>query len=267
MPGVPGLRCWLRPAVICGSLLFYWIEAITGGRPKDLDIHTVPPPHMAEALATGAIDAFAVGEPWGSIAVERGAGELLLPGSAIWSQAPEKVLALRHDQVEAEPETVGRLMRAVWRAGHWLADPGNLLVATELLAAPYHVGEQADILERSLVGRFIIAPGGETRMVRHFVDFGGLSAFPWRSQGEWIAARLARRHGLDPAAARATGRAVFRSDLYRRFLGPVADQMPDASTKVEGALDEAVEIQTLGGPVSLARNRFFDGRVFDPDLL
>jgi hypothetical protein len=43
--------------------------------------------------------------------------------------------------------------------------------------------------------------------------------------------------------------------------------MPGASAKVEGALDEALEIQTSGGPASLGRNRFFDGGIFDPDLL
>lgn len=254
------------PFAMHTELLFYWIEAIAGERPEGLDIHTVPPPHMAEALAAGEIDAFSVGEPWGSIAVERGAGELLLPGSAIWSQAPEKVLALRHDRVEADPELVGSLMRAVWHAGCWLTDPGNLLAASELLAAPHYVGVQADILERSLAGRFVIAPEGETRLVRQFVDFGGLSAFPWRSQGEWIAARLARRHRLDPVAARSVGQSVFRSDLYRRFLGPAGAQMPGASAKVEGALEEALEIHTARGAASLGRNRFFDGRVFDPDL-
>lgn len=253
------------PFAMHTELLFYWIEAIAGGRPEGLDIHTVPPPHMAEALAAGEIDAFSVGEPWGSIAVELGAGELLLPGAAIWSQTPEKVLALRHEFVEADPDRTARLMRAVWRAGNWLADPGNLLAAAELLAAPQFVGVQADVLERALSGRFVIEPGGETRLARDFVDFGGLSSFTWRSQGEWIAARLARRHGLEPMAARAVGRAVFRSDLYRQILGPAGAQMPGASAKVEGALEQALEIQTAGGPASLARNRFFDGGTFDPD--
>lgn len=254
------------PFAMHTELLLYWIEAIAGTRPEGLDIHTVPPPHMAQALAAAEIDAFCVGEPWGSIAVELEAGELLLPGSAIWSQAPEKVLALRHELVETEPEMAGRLMRAVWRAGQWVADPGNLLAVSEILASPNYVGVQADILERSLTGRFVIAPGCKTRLVRQFADTGGLSPFPWRSQGEWIAARLARRHGLDPAAARAVGRSLFRSDLYRRFLGPVGAQMPAASAKVEGALEEALEIPIPGGTASLGRNRFFDGRIFDPDL-
>lgn len=246
------------------ELLFYWIEAVAGRVPEGLDIHTVPPPRMAEALAAGEIDAFSVGEPWGSIAVELGAGELLLPGSAIWSYAPDKVLAFRHETVEDDAEMPARLMRAVWRAGDWLADPGNLLSASEILAAPHHVGVRADILERSLSGRFKISPEGETRVVRQFADFGGLAPFPWRSQGEWIAARLARRHGLDPAMARGVGRAVFRSDLYRQYIGAAGAQLPAASAKVEGALSEALHLGT--GPVALARNMFFDGQVFDPDL-
>ena len=58
-----------------------------------LTLVTVPPPRMAAAMAAGEIDAFCVGEPWGSVAVEIGAAELILPGAAIWQFAPEKVLA------------------------------------------------------------------------------------------------------------------------------------------------------------------------------
>ncbi|MGR3468453.1 MAG: ABC transporter substrate-binding protein [Shimia sp.] len=68
---------------------------------------------MARALADGDIDAFCVGEPWGSVAVDEGLGALLLPGAAIWSFAPEKVLAVRRDWAEGEPDLSGRLLRAV----------------------------------------------------------------------------------------------------------------------------------------------------------
>jgi ABC-type nitrate/sulfonate/bicarbonate transport system substrate-binding protein len=37
---------------------------------------------MAAAVATGEIDAFRVGEPWGAAMVESGAGELILPSCA-----------------------------------------------------------------------------------------------------------------------------------------------------------------------------------------
>ena len=110
------------------ELLTYWLGALGMSAPADLEIQTVPPPRMAGAVGAGEIDMFIVGEPWGSIAVEAGAAELILPGAAIWQFAPEKVLAVRHDWVQAEPEIAARLLRAVWRAGRWAAELRPLLL-------------------------------------------------------------------------------------------------------------------------------------------
>lgn len=83
-----GLRIGVPfPFSMHAELLHYWLSE--PGAPA-IDIRTVPPPLMAEAIAAGEIDAFCVGEPWGSIAVETGVGELLLPGAAIWAFAPAR---------------------------------------------------------------------------------------------------------------------------------------------------------------------------------
>lgn len=85
------------PFSMHAELLYYWLSALGLPAPQSVDIRTVPPPLMGAAIEAGEIDAFCVGEPWGSQAVEHGGGELLLPGCAIWSAAPEKVLAVRSD--------------------------------------------------------------------------------------------------------------------------------------------------------------------------
>jgi len=51
------------------ALLRYWAEGTALG-PEGITIRTVPPPLMANALAAGDVDAFCVGEPWGSVGVE-----------------------------------------------------------------------------------------------------------------------------------------------------------------------------------------------------
>ena len=81
---------------------------------------------MAEAVADGEIDAFCVGEPWGSVAAETGAAQLVLPGAAIWRFAPEKVLAAARDWTRPTRSVAAALMRAVWRAGRWIAAPENV---------------------------------------------------------------------------------------------------------------------------------------------
>ncbi len=208
------------------ELVAYWL----GTSPT---IITVPPPRMAEALTAGEIDAFCVGEPWGSVAVEQGAGDLLLPGSAIWGFHPEKVLAVQSAWAEADPDLAGRLMRAVWRAGRWLGDPTNSMMAAEILSTP--LGVTPDIIERVLTGQMVISGAGDERNLPHMIAFHN-ATFPWRSQAAWIAVQLARRHGLDPAQAAATAKPVFRTDLYRTHLAQAGAVLPGASEKLEGAL-------------------------------
>lgn len=247
------------------ALIHYWLRSEDNKLPEGLDIHTVPPPRMVEALAAGEINVFCVGEPRGSVAVEQGAGALLLPGSAIWQAAPEKVLAARSGWAEAEPRQAGGLMRALWRAGQWLGQPENHSVASELLAAPGRLAVSAEVIERVLTGRLLISQAGEERKVQRFLEFhAGAANFPWRSQAAWIGAQLAWRYGLDPIRGIEAARAVFRSDLYRRHLQPAGAELPGASDKLEGALAVPTEAASAQGRLILQPDRFFDARIFDP---
>jgi two-component system, oxyanion-binding sensor len=238
------------------ELVAYWLG-------PDPQIVTVPPPRMAQALANQEIDAFCVGEPWGSVAVERGAGDLLLPGSAIWGFHPEKVLAVQTGWADADPDLAGRLMRAVWRAGRWLGDATNSMMASEILSGP--LGVSPEIIERSLTGHMVISAHGDERRTPHMIAFHtGAATFPWRSQAAWIAVQLARRHGLDPVQSAKTARTVFRTDLYRTHLAAAGADLPGASEKLEGALTHPTPVSSERGRMILPADRFFDARIFDP---
>jgi two-component system, oxyanion-binding sensor len=246
-------------------LIQYWLRGSDQTFPTGLEIQTVPPPRMVEALAAGEIDVFCVGEPRGSVAVEKGAGALLLPGSAIWQAAPEKVLASRVGWAEAEPHLAGALMRALFRAGQWLSQPENYSVASELLVAPGRLDVSAEVIERVLLGRLLISQLGVERRVQRFLEFHiGAANFPWRSQAAWIGAQLAWQHGLDPAPAIAAARTVFRSDLYRLHLKAAGAELPSASDKLEGAVCVPTAAATTQGRLILQPDQFFDARIFDP---
>jgi two-component system, oxyanion-binding sensor len=248
-------------------LVDYWLDGLDTPLPRGLQIITIPPPLMSDALAAGEVDAFCVGEPRGSVAVDRKAGHLLLPTSAIWSSAPEKVLAARLGWAEGDPDLAGRLVRAVWRAGRWLSDLQNFSVASEILAHPDRLGVSADIIERSLTGRLIISPDGEERVVPGFIRFhDGAAGFPWRSQAAWIGDRLARQNGLATDQAQTTAASVFRSDLYRLFLGAAGADLPAASAKIEGSLSASTPVASSRGKLILPPDRFFDAQVFDPGM-
>jgi len=246
------------------ELLHYWCErtALSGGA---VEIRTIPPPLMANALASGDVDAFFVGEPWGSVAVDEGAGALLLPGKAIWAAAPEKVLATRRAWADTEPDLVGRLMRAVWRAGRWLDRPESRLTASEILARKTYLDVSPELIDRALSGRLTVSSAGEVRHVPGFLRFHeGAANFPWRSQAKWMAARLTARHApgqpmdLDALAA------VYRTDLYRAHMAGSGADLPGASEKLEGAILGEMAVASTEGNLILPSDRFFDGSIFDP---
>lgn len=223
----------------------------------DIDIRTVPPPLMAQALEAGEIDLFCVGEPWGSVAERQGVGRILLPGPAIWAAAAEKVLAVRSGWAESVPDTARALMRAVWRAGRWLDLPANRSMAAEILARPEFLSLPPEVIDRALTGGL----GGAGR----FVTFHeGAATFPWKSLGGLIAALLARRHGLPEGPAVMAGSAVFRTDLYRLHLREAGADLPGASQKIEGTLSHPTAVASERGTMILGPDRFFDGWIFDP---
>lgn len=246
------------------ELVRHWLSAC-GFAPSDLDLITVPPPMMADAMARGDVDAFCVGEPWASVAVERGVAALLLPGTAIWAAPPEKGLVLLRGFADTRPEETGALMRAVWRAGRWLDDPDHRGTAAEILSRPAYLDLPTELAERGLTGRMTIAGSGEVRNTPGFVAFNaGGASFPWKSLAALFASRIAPRHGLDPQPATARAMSHFRTDLYRRHLRPAGAPLPGASQRVEGALAEDRTVAAERGGMILRADAFFDGFTFDP---
>lgn len=240
------------------ELLHLWLDGALR-----LSTVTVPPPRMPDALAAEEIEAFCVGEPWGSHAVMREAAELLLPGSAIWSAAPEKVLAMRGGWAEANPDLAGRILRTIWRACRWLAQPDSLATASDLLARSSALNIDAELIERALSGHLLPALNGVSVDSPGFIQFhAGAANFPWRSQAAWIGWHVAQRNRLNGTEAAARAAACWRPDLFRQHLGGDAI-LPAASAKVEGANPAPVMAGANRGVLLLGRNAFFDGRIFD----
>ena len=102
-----------------------WMAA--GGVDPDEDVHLVvlPPPFMVESLANGHVDGFCVGAPWNSVAVDLGIGHILHFVSDILERAAEKVLAVRQDWSDKNPDVLAALIRAASRAAEFIEQPEN----------------------------------------------------------------------------------------------------------------------------------------------
>jgi two-component system, oxyanion-binding sensor len=205
--------------------LRFWMAA--GGVDPDEDVRLVvlPPPYMVDSLANGHVDAFCVGAPWNSIAVDKGVGHILHFASDILARAAEKVLAVRQNWAERNPEILASLVRAAARAAEYVEQPQNRAEVARLLAQPERIGVDADVIRRTLDGRLRISPDGTMRESSRYLLVGRENAArPEPVQAAWLYAQMVRwgQTPLSPEALK-TAMAVFRADLYDTALkGSVA---------------------------------------------
>ncbi|WP_278921967.1 CmpA/NrtA family ABC transporter substrate-binding protein [Pseudophaeobacter profundi] len=245
-------------------LLETWLSQAPRYSAEQIQIVTVPPPKMADAVCRGALDMFCVGEPWGTVAVQQSGAAMILPGSRIWEFAPEKVLGVRHQWATENSATCAAMIRAMSKAAQWLDQPENTPLAVSILARSQHLDLPEHAIDPALTQRLTTRLGQSPRQTDRFLRFyQGAANFPWLSQASWIAAFLSRWHGLDHAEAEATARACFRTDLYRDALTPLGVNLPLASQKPEGAQYQPSAIPSTMGEMILGPDGFFNGAVFD----
>ncbi len=247
--------------------LRYWLAAAGLDPDRDLRLVVLPPPFMVDALAEGHVDGFCVGEPWNSLAVDRGVGVIIVSKSALWRQGPEKVLGLRADFAERDRERLFALIRALYRATAWASDPAHHDALADLLALPAYLGGSAVTIKRALSGAIVSEPGGAPEVIPDFLVFHDHAAnFPWQSHALWFYSQMVRWGQTEYRADKADiARRVYRPDLYRAALTPTAADLPNASSKVEGALTRPTPVASRSGRMVLGPDGFFDGLPFDPD--
>ncbi|QOZ26029.1 CmpA/NrtA family ABC transporter substrate-binding protein [Bradyrhizobium sp. CCBAU 51753] len=204
--------------------LRFWMAA--GGVDPDEDVQLVvlPPPYMVDSLANGHVDAFCVGAPWNSVAVDLGIGHILHFVADILLSAVEKVLAVRQAWSEQHPELVTALVRAHLRAAEFIEQPANRPEVARMLSSPERIGVDAGVIQRTLDGRLKIAPDGTMRESKRYLLVGReAAARPDPVQAAWLYAQMVRwgQTPLRPDALK-TAMAVFRPDLYDAAIGRAA---------------------------------------------
>jgi two-component system, oxyanion-binding sensor len=195
-----------------------------------------------ESLANGHVDAFCVGAPWNSVAVDLGIGFILHFVSEILPRAAEKLLATRQSWAQEHPDSLRRLVRAHSRAATFIEDPANRDEVPEILSAPNRIGAEAEVIRRTFDGRLKVAPDGTVRTSDRYLMVGRKGAArPDPVQAAWLYAQMVR-WGQAPLSAEfaAAAKAVFRPDLYDAAL---------PNEKADLAGEPADGIGAFAGPV------------------
>src|SRR5215469_2476338 len=91
-----------------------------GMKPGDIKMLEMAPPDVAGALASNAIDAFSMGEPFPSQAELAGFGRVLFQAREYWPDYMSCILVVRQDLIDRRPEIVQVLVDGIARLGLWL---------------------------------------------------------------------------------------------------------------------------------------------------
>jgi NitT/TauT family transport system ATP-binding protein len=229
--------------------LRFWMAA--GGVDPDEDVRLVvlPPPYMVDSLANGHVDAFCVGAPWNSVAVDLGVGHILHFVSDILVRAAEKVLAVRQSWSEKNADVLAALVRAASHAAEYIEDPGNRAETAHVLARPDRIGVGAEVIQRTLDGRLKISPDGQRRESSRYLLVGREGAArPDPAQAAWLYAQMVRwgQTAMRPDALR-TAMGVFRPDLYDAALGRQGSKPPGASDAIGAFAGPAFDPGDIAG--------------------
>jgi NitT/TauT family transport system ATP-binding protein len=250
-------------------MLRYWLMGSGLDPDHDVEIVTVPPPFAADALAEAEVDGICVGEPWNSVAVDRGVGVIVAVTSQIWLRGVEKVLAMRTSRMEEDRETTHGLLRALYRAGEAFVDPARCEEIAAILARADYLDGSADLIRHAISDRIVFERGAQAVHVPDFMfQHREAANFPWVSQAAWLYAQMRLAgHAKPDAGDYETAQRVFRPDVYRAALRPLGVPLPGASSKLEGGIADGLGVGTTQGRLILGEDRFFDARSFDPDAL
>ncbi|MCA0405947.1 MAG: ABC transporter substrate-binding protein [Proteobacteria bacterium] len=211
-------------------VLRYWLSACGITPDRDVEIGVLPPPLMPDALASGAVDGFCVGEPWNSRAAHQGAGAIVLTKVAIWRGGPEKVLGFRRAFAEAKPQVLQAALRAMKAAAQWCRQPEHHEELIDILSRANRLNISAKDIGAALTGTMPLADGRQIA-IDPFGDEAALR--PDIGAADWFFAQMVRWGQVtDTADNCAAATSAFRPDL---LPGAIAAEAATAS----GFFDQA----------------------------
>jgi NitT/TauT family transport system ATP-binding protein len=248
--------------------LRYWLAACSIDPSRDIEIIIVPPVLMVDALMSGTIDGYCVGEPWNTAAALLGKGHIVTVKSEIWRSSPEKVLGVGAQWADSNSDPLVALLRALCKSAEWCGKAANCEQLAGILAAKAYVAQPAAWMLPALRGELPTAPDSVRAVANFFTSFANAATFPWKSHALWFYSQMVRwgqvQHNTENARI---ARETYRPDIYRSALKPFGVALPVANAKIEGAITAPTPVGSSGASLVLGPDGFFDGGLFDPDKL
>ncbi len=99
-----------------------WLALANPELAQSIQLKTLPPPYMVEALDKHVIDGFCVGEPWNTQGELLGLSKMICSSQNIIPPVADKVLAVTQEWAEQHPQTLVALTTAIMKAQQELSE-------------------------------------------------------------------------------------------------------------------------------------------------
>ncbi|MCW8125813.1 CmpA/NrtA family ABC transporter substrate-binding protein [Microbulbifer halophilus] len=196
--------------------LRHWLRGAGIDPDRDLQIQVLPPEQMVARLERGEIDGYCVGEPWNTIAAQRGLGTIVTTCNALLPAMPEKVLAATESWHQRNPLTHLALRAALLQACDWLADRAQRRDVAAILARGEYLDLDAESLTPSLNDQLQARSGQPPSANPDWHLFAHTDSDCGRPDADKAQQLLGLCERFSPISAGAEK--AFRADLYQQTL-------------------------------------------------
>jgi nitrate/nitrite transport system substrate-binding protein len=245
--------------------LRYWMASAGIDPDRDVRLIVIPPQQMVSNLEAGHIDGFCAGEPWNQYAVSRGKAHVLITSYEIWNNAPDKVLGVNREWMDANPHTHTAVIRSLLQAASWLDEKDNRGEAASIISREEYVGIPEEVILPPLMGQYQYNSDADCESIANFNTYYKYSAaFPWHSHAAWYIEQMKRWHDLpDTVDSAQLIKDIFLVENYRQVAAEMGIDTPLMNSKLEGVHGEIWQIESEQGRMELAEDRFFDDQGFE----
>lgn len=176
-----------------------WLALADEKLAHSIQVKTLPPPYMVEALSNHLIDGFCVGEPWNTQSEIQGLSHIICSSQHIIPNVADKVLAVTKEWAQQNPNTLIHLTKAILKAQQELRELKDFNPVWQLLVNFEVV--QFDCSAEVHVEKYFAIQN----IIRNFIQD---SAIPKVDDFEWLFEQMKKWNNLSIESSSYTSEAL-----------------------------------------------------------